>query len=171
MMLKVGNKAPDFELDGYLKDKFKKYTLGDAKGRWLVLFFYPADFTFVCPTEITGLNERIEDFKKLNAILLGISVDSIYAHKKWAEELGGLEFPLLSDFHKRIARDYNLLDEENGVALRGTFIIDPEGIIQHVTISNRNVGRSVEETVRTLAALQTGKFCPIDWKPGEATLS
>lgn len=170
-MLKIGDQAPDFKLEGYLKDKFKTYSLADFNGKWIVLFFYPLDFTFICPTEITGLNNRMEDFKKLNTAIVGISVDSIHSHKKWVEDLGGLEFPLLSDFHKRISRDYNVLLEDKGVALRGTFIINPDGIIKHITISDNDVGRSVDEILRTLSALQTGKLCPINWKPGEATLS
>jgi len=170
-MLKVGDNAPDFELKGYLKDKFKDYSLKDFKNKWIVLFFYLADFTFVCPTEISGLNDRIEDFKKLGTDVVGISVDSVHAHKKWTEDLGGLEFPLLSDFHKRTSRDYNVLDEEQGTAMRGTFIIDPLGVIRYIVLSDQNVGRSVDETIRTLTALQIGKICPVDWKPGEATLS
>ena len=102
---------------------------------------------------------------------MGISVDSVHAHKKWTEDLGGLEFPLLSDFHKRTSRDYNVLDEEQGMAMRGTFIIDPLGVIRYIVLSDQNVGRSVDETIRTLTALQIGKICPVDWKPGEATLS
>jgi len=170
-MLKVGDQAPDFELEGYLKDKFKTYSLADFKGKWAILLFYPSDFTLICPTEITSLNNRIEDFKKLNTAIAGISVDSTHSHKKWAEELGGLEFPLLSDFHKRISRDYNVLLEDEGVALRGTFIINPDGIIKHITISDNDIGRSIDEILRTLSALQTGKLCPINWKPGETTLS
>lgn len=170
-MLKVGDQAPNFSLEGYIKDKFKSYSLKDFKGKWLVLFFYPLDFTFVCPTEVTGFNERIDDFKKLSTDIVGISVDSVYAHKKWAEELGGLAVPLLSDLHKRTSRDYNVLLEEEGVALRGTFIINPDGIIKHVTVSDNDVGRSIDEVLRTLAALQTGKLCPVNWKPGDTTLS
>jgi len=170
-MLKIGDKAPTFELKGYLKDKFKDYSFKDFKNKWVILFFYPSDFTFVCPTEISGLNDRIEDFRKLGAEIIGISVDSIFAYKKWVEDLGGLDFPLLSDFHKRVSRDYHVLDEETGTAMRGLFIIDPFGTIKHIVLSDENVGRSVDETIRVLAALQTGKLCPVDWKPGESTLS
>lgn len=170
-MIKVGNQAPDFALKGYLQDNFKEYSLKDFKGKWLILFFYPSDFTFVCPTEVTGLNGRIEEFKKLHAEVVGVSVDSVYSHKQWAEELGGLSFPLLSDFHKRTSRDYNVLLEDEGVALRGTFIINPEGVIKYMVVSDNDVGRSVDEIIRVLIALQTGKLCPVDWKPGETTLS
>lgn len=170
-MTKVGNNAPDFELEGYLKDKTRSYSLKDYKNRWIVLFFYPADFTFVCPTEITSLNDKLADFKKLSADVLGVSVDSVHSHKKWVEDLGGIDFPLLSDFHKRISRDYNVLIEETGMSMRGTFIIDPQGKIRYMVVSDDNVGRSTEETLRVLLALQTGKLCPVDWKPGETTLS
>ncbi|OGB74538.1 thioredoxin peroxidase [candidate division Kazan bacterium RBG_13_50_9] len=170
-MVRVGSKAPEFALEGIFRDKIKRYQRRDFKGKWLVLFFYPLDFTFVCPTEVTGFNERVSELKKLNADIVGISVDSAYAHKKWVEELGGLDFPLLSDFHKRTARDYQVLIEDEGVALRATFIINPEGIIKYIVESDNDVGRSTDETIRVLSALQTGKLCPINWKPGEATLS
>lgn len=170
-MIKVGNNAPDFELEGFLKDKVRSYSLKDYKNRWVVLFFYPADFTFVCPTEITSLNDKLAEFKKLSADVLGVSVDSIHSHKKWVEDLGGLDFPLLSDFHKRISRNYNVLIEETGISMRGTFIIDPQGKIRYMVVSDDNVGRNTEETLRVLLALQTGKLCPVNWKPGETTLS
>lgn len=170
-MLKIGDGAPDFTLEGYFKDKFKTYTLKDFRGRWLVLFFYPLDFTLICPTEVTGFNSKIEDFRKLNSAIVGVSVDSVYAHKKWMEELGGLEFPLLSDLHKRASRDYNVLLEDQGTALRATFIINPDGIIKYMVMSDDNIGRSILETIRVLAALQTGKLCPADWRPGEIVLS
>ncbi|MBU1092528.1 peroxiredoxin [Patescibacteria group bacterium] len=169
-MLQVGDKAPDFLLKGYLKNRIKDYSLKEFKNKWLVLFFYPADFTFVCPTEITSLNTRIEDFKKVNTVILGISVDGVYAHQKWAEELGGLDFTLLSDFHKRTSRDYNVLVEDEGAALRGTFVVDPEGIIRYMSVSDNDIGRSTDELWRVINALQTGKMCPANWKPGDATL-
>jgi len=170
-MLKVGDRAPDFVLQGYLKDKFKGYSLKDFRGHWLVLFFYRMDFAIICPTELLAINAKIDDFHKLNTSLVGVSVDSVFAHKKWAEELGGLEYPLLSDFNKRTARDYNVLLEEEGTALRATFIINPDGIIKYMTVSDNFVGRSIPETVRVLAALQTGRMCPADWCPGDPTLS
>ncbi len=169
-MLQIGDKAPDFILKGYFKNKVKDYNLKEFKGKWIVLFFYPADFTYVCPTEIASLSSRADDFKKINSVVLGISVDSVYAHQKWAEELGGLDIVLLSDFHKRTSRDYNLLLEDEGTALRGTFIIDPEGNIRYNSTISENVGRSTDELLRILAALQTGKMCPANWQPGEATL-
>ena len=169
-MLQIGDKAPDFLLKGYLKNRIKDYSLKEFKGKWIVLFFYPADFTYICPTEITTLNTLIEDFRKINTIVLGISADNVYAHQKWAEELGGLDFVLLSDFHKRTSRDYNVLVEDEGTALRGMFIIDPENVIRYALISDDSVGRNTEEIWRVINALQTGKMCPSNWKPGEATL-
>ena len=169
-MLQIGDKAPDFILKGYFKTKVKDYSLKEFKGKWVLLFFYPADFSYVCPTEIISLNSHVDDFKKTNSVVLGISVDSIYAHQKWAEELGGLDIVLLSDFHKRTSRDYNVLIEDAGMSLRGTFIIDPEGNIRYLLVTDNNVGRSTEEILRVISALQTGKMCPADWQPGEVTL-
>ncbi|MFH0912615.1 MAG: peroxiredoxin [Patescibacteria group bacterium] len=169
-MLQIGDKAPDFILKGYFKNKIKDYSLKEFKGKWMLLWFYPADFTYICPTEMTSLNNRAEEFKKINSVILGISADSIYAHQKWAEELGGLDIILLSDFHKRTSRDYNVLIEETGMALRGAFIIDPEGNIRYMIVSDDNVGRSIDELLRVMGALQTGKMCPADWQPGEPTL-
>lgn len=169
-MLQIGDKAPDFILKGYFKNKVKDYSLKEFKGKWIVLWFYPGDFTYICPTEIASLNSRTDDLKKANSVVLGISADSVYSHQKWAEELGGLDIVLLSDFHKRTSRDYNVLLENEGAALRGTFIIDPEGNIRYMAVTDDNVGRSIEETLRVLTALQTGKMCPADWQSGQATL-
>ena len=173
-MIKVGQPAPDFTLQGYEKGKFAEYKLSEisASGKWTVLFFYPLDFTFVCPTEITGFNKEIKNFQDLNAQVLGASVDSVHSHKAWVEkDLGELEFPLLSDFRKEVADDYNVLvDDEGGVALRGTFIIDPQGILRYAVVSDLNVGRSVSETVRVLRALQNGGLCPVEWDEGDDTL-
>jgi len=173
-MMKVGQPAPDFTLQGYQDGKFAEYSLSQitGSGKWVVLFFYPLDFTFVCPTEITGFNKKIEEFDKLNAQVLGASVDSVHSHKAWVEkDLGKLEFPLLSDFKKETADSYNILvDEDGGVALRGTFIIDPDGILRYSVVSDLNVGRSIDETVRVLSALKNGGLCPVEWEEGEATL-
>ncbi|AOY75036.1 peroxiredoxin [Clostridium formicaceticum] len=174
----VGVQAPYFEMktvDGQGKE-FGKVTLDNYKGKWLVMFFYPLDFTFVCPTEITGFNRKIEEFKKLNAEVLGVSTDSEHSHKAWintAQEEGGLgqlAFPLASDMTQKVARDYGVLIEEEGIALRGLFIIDPEGILRYSVVHDLNVGRSVDETLRVLQALQSGGLCPIDWEPGDEHL-
>lgn len=170
-MIKVGERAPEFELESYVSGQFKRIKLKDNKNKWTVLFFYPLDFTFVCPTEIKGFNTLHAEFDKHKAAVLGCSVDSVHSHKAWAErDFKDLKYPLLSDFNKEVSRRYNVLDEEKGVAMRGTFIIDPDGILRYMVISDLGVGRSVEETLRVLKALQTGELCPLDWKPGGKTL-
>lgn len=167
----MNEQAPDFRLEGYHNGKFKHVSLKDFKNKWLVVFFYPLDFTFVCPTEIREFSRRHKDFQKANAEIVGVSVDSVHSHKAWVEgDLGKITFPLLSDFHKKMARDYEVLIEEEGVALRGTFVIDPYGKVRWYVVSDNDVGRSVAETLRVVKALQTGKLCPIEWKPGQKTL-
>jgi peroxiredoxin (alkyl hydroperoxide reductase subunit C) len=175
----VGLPAPDFTLETALgngKD-FGKVSLSDYRGKWLVLFFYPLDFTFVCPTEIIALSDAYEDFKDLDAEILGISTDSKHSHRAWINTprdqngLGGLNYPLASDFLKTTARAYGVLDEEAGVAFRGLFIIDPEGILRYQVVTDLNIGRSVDETLRVLQALQSGGLCPANWRPGEAHLT
>ncbi|UFS72811.1 peroxiredoxin [Geomonas sp. RF6] len=153
--------------------EFKRISLSDYKGKWLVLFFYPADFTFVCPTEIKGFSEALESFRKMNAEVVGASTDSKYSHLAWVQrgDLGKLGFPLLSDINKEVARDYGCLDEKEGMALRALYIIDPQGVLQYQVVHNMDVGRSVEETLRVLEALQTGGLCPLGWKHGEKTLT
>ena len=168
-MIRVGDRAPDFILRGILQAKVLDYSLKNYEGKWLVLFFYPADFTFICPTEITGFSKRVKEFRAENAEILGVSVDSVTSHRSWAEELGGIDYPLLSDEEKKVSRAYGVLDEKEGVALRATFLINPNGEVAYVVISHVNVGRSVEETLRVLKALRTERLCPSDWKPGEAT--
>jgi len=174
----VGKPAPSFKMkfvDGE-GEKFGKISLEDYKGKWLVMFFYPLDFTFVCPTEITGINKRIGDFRESNAEVLGVSTDSEHSHKAWIHQahekggLGKLAFPLASDMTQEVARNYGVLVEEDGIALRGLFIIDPEGIVRYAVVHDLNVGRSVDETLRVLQALKSGGLCPVDWSPGEDTL-
>ncbi|GLI40046.1 thioredoxin peroxidase [Geobacter hydrogenophilus] len=169
---KVGEQAPPFTLDAVVDKDFKKVSLGDYRGKWVVLFFYPADFTFVCPTEITGFNKAMDRFTELNAQLLGASVDSKYSHLAWIKrgDLGDLKYPLLADNKKEATARYGILDEKEGVALRGLFIIDPNGVLQYQVVNNLSVGRSVDETLRVLEALQTGELCPLGWKPGEKTI-
>ena len=168
-LLRIGDSAPDFKAKGILGAQVGDYSLAAHKGKWLVLFFYPADFTFICPTEVTGFSKMAAEFAAESAAILGVSVDSIDSHRSWAEELGGLEYPLLSDEAKTLSQAYGALDEKEGVALRATFIINPAGIICYQVVSHVNVGRSVEETLRVLKALRTERLCPSDWKPGEPT--
>jgi len=172
----VGKPAPDFRMDGVVGTEpgkeFKTISLKDSRNKWLVLFFYPADFTFVCPTEIKGFSDSIDSFKRLNAEVVAVSTDSKWSHLAWIKrgDLGNLTYPLLADFTKETARAYGVLDPELGVALRGLFIIDPKGILQYQVIHNLDVGRSVEETLRVLEALQSGGLCPLGWKPGHKNL-
>jgi len=170
-MVQVGQSAPDFELEAVLGKEFKKISLKDYRGKWVVLFFYPLDFTFVCPTEITAFSKRIKEFEAAGAVILGGSIDSKFSHLGWIEHgLGQISYPLFSDITKEVSRAYGILMEDAGIALRGLFIINPQGIIQYQLVHDLSVGRSVDETLRVLKALQTGENCPIDWKPGEATL-
>jgi peroxiredoxin (alkyl hydroperoxide reductase subunit C) len=174
----VGKPAPDFEMKttADLKNLNTVARLSDYRGKWLVMFFYPADFTFVCPTEVTAMSDRYDEFKDLNAEVLGVSTDSVFSHRAWIQTprekngVGDLQYPLAADVTKQVARDYGVLVESEGIALRGLFIIDPKGILQYAVINSLNIGRSVDETLRILQALQTGGLCPADWRPGDETL-
>ncbi|MGQ9859322.1 MAG: peroxiredoxin [Thermodesulfobacteriota bacterium] len=181
-MTLVGKQAPDFEMEGFHDGHFQKYRLSDFKGKWVFLLFYPLDFTFVCPTEVLNFSDMVDRFQSLNCQVLGISVDSKFVHKAWVETkkeeggLGGkLNFPLLSDINKTVARDYGILLEEEGVALRGLFLVNPDGIIVHCTVNHLSVGRSVTEAMRVLKAFQyvsthQGQVCPADWEEGKETM-
>ena len=169
-MSMVTRRAPVFELEGVVNGQFTKVNLEDYRGRWLVVFFYPLDFTFVCPTEILEFSKRVREFDALQGQVLSVSVDSKYAHLAWQKEIGGISYPMLSDMTKRVSQQYGVLLPEEGVSLRGLFIIDPEGIVRYELVHDLSVGRSVGETLRVLKALQTGEMCPIDWQPGEETL-
>jgi len=174
----VGKQAPDFTLETALGDGsgFGNTSLSNYKGKWLVLFFYPLDFTFVCPTEITALSLAAGQFKDLDTEILGVSIDSVHTHKAWintpveANGLGQLNFPLGADITKSVSRDYGVLIEEEGIALRGLFIIDPHGELKYQVVNHNDVGRSVDETLRVLQALQSGGLCPMNWKPGDKNL-
>ena len=168
---RVGKPAPSFHLPALLADgSFGHVSLDQYRGLWLVLFFYPLDFTFVCPTEITGFAKHVADFDALNTKVLGGSTDSEHSHKAWLKELGSLPFPLFSDKTRTLSEDYGVLIEDEGIALRGTFIVDPDGILRYALYHDKGVGRSVDETLRVLKALQTGELCPMDWHAGEKTL-
>ena len=175
---KVGAPAPDFRMESTknLEKLDQEVRLADYRGRWLVMFFYPLDFTFVCPTEIIAFSESAGRFRAVGAELLGVSVDSKYVHRAWIltprekNGLGELNFPLASDLTKEVSRRYGVLIEEKGIALRGLFIIDPQGILQYQVVHNLGVGRSVDETLRVLQAFQTGGLCPANWSPGQRTL-
>jgi len=168
----VGRKAPDFSAEAVVGDgDFKTISLSDYQGKFLVLFFYPADFTFICPTEILEFSRRHQEFKDLNCEIIGCSTDSKHSHKAWVKNgLGKLNHPLMADFTKVIARNYDCLVEHEGVAERATFVIDDKGIVQHASYNADLLGRSVTEALRLVQALQTGERCPVEWRPGVKTL-
>ncbi len=168
----VQHPAPAFKVDAVVNSQFKKISLADYKQKWVCLFFYPLDFTFVCPTEIIAFSEHIDQFKALNCEVLGASVDSQFSHLKWLNTprneggLGAIQFPLLADINKHLSRDYGVLTDE-GIALRGLFLINPKGIVTYQVVHDLAVGRSVSETLRVLEAFQTyektGEVCPANW--------
>lgn len=179
--IRVGQKAPEFTATAVVDQEFKQVKLSDYRGKYVVLFFYPLDFTFVCPTEITAFSDRYSEFKAINTEVLGVSVDSEFSHLAWIQTdrksggIGDINYPLISDIKKEISAAYNVLDPDAGVALRGLFIIDKEGVIQHATINNLAVGRSVDETLRTLKAFQyvqshPDEVCPANWEEGQKTM-
>lgn len=178
-MTLVQKPAPEFKADAVLEGDFKSISLADYKGKWLAFFFYPLDFTFVCPTEITAFSDRIDDFKKLGCEVVGCSIDSKFSHLAWTNTprdkggLGKIRYPLLADVTKKIASDYEVLLPA-GIALRGLFLINPEGKVAYQVVHDLGVGRSVDETLRVLAAFQTvaktGEVCPANWTQGKATM-
>jgi alkyl hydroperoxide reductase subunit AhpC len=171
MAVKVGKPVPDFKAQALIDGEFKDIELSQFRGKWVVLFFYPLDFTFVCPTEIREFEKHYQEFKELGAEVIAASTDSVYSHLAWTEHgLGKVSFPWIGDTNLEVSRLFGVLVEEQGVALRGTFIIDPEGVLKSVTINDLAVGRSVKETLRVLQALQTGDLVPCDWEPGKETL-
>lgn len=180
--LRVGQAAPDFTATAVYDQEFSEVKLSNYRGKYVVIFFYPLDFTFVCPTEITAFSDRYDAFKNLNTEVLGISVDSEFSHLAWTQTdrksggVGDLNYPLVSDIKKEISMAYNVLNPDAGIALRGLFIIDKEGIIQHATINNLAFGRNVDETLRTLQAIQhvqshPDEVCPAGWQPGDKTMN
>ncbi len=170
---KVGQAAPVFEdLQSYHKGEFHKVSLSDYKGKWLVLFFYPRDFTFICPTEIEEFGKMYPDFQAKDCEILGASTDSEYAHKAWYEtdaRLKGVEYPIVADTTQELADMYGVLDVD-GSAQRGTFVIDPDGMLRFMLVSADSVGRNIKETLRVVEALQTGEKCPVNWENGGKTL-
>jgi peroxiredoxin (alkyl hydroperoxide reductase subunit C) len=175
---KVGQPAPSFDMPSTknIEKLNENVRLDDYKGRWLVLLFYPLDFTFVCPTELTSFSDRYDDFEGIGAAVVGVSTDSVHSHRAWLKTprdkggVEGLRYPLASDITKSVARDYGVLIEDKGVALRGLFVIDPEGTLRYAVVHDLNVGRSADETLRVIQALQTGGLCQADWRPGQETL-
>jgi peroxiredoxin 3 len=179
MAAHVQQPAPHFSCEALVNGAFKDVSLSDYKGKYLVLFFYPLDFTFVCPTEILAFNDRAAEFAAIGCELVGASVDSKYTHLAWTSTprkeggIAGVTIPLLADLKKEIARDYGVLLPD-GVALRGLFIIDPKGIVRHITINDLPIGRSVDEALRVVQAIQFfeehGEVCPANWTPGQDSM-
>ncbi|XP_050098866.1 peroxiredoxin-2 [Anopheles aquasalis] len=173
----VQKPAPPFQGTAVVNNDFKDIKLEDYKGKYLVLFFYPLDFTFVCPTEIIAFSDRIQEFRALNTEVVGVSVDSHFSHLAWINQprksggLGKLDYPLLADLTKQISADYGVLLEDAGISLRGLFIIDPNGVVRQITINDLPVGRSVDETLRLIKAFQFvekhGEVCPANWEPNK----
>ncbi len=169
----IGQPAPHFTAQAVVDGgDFKEINLSDYRGKYVVLFFYPLDFTFVCPTEITQFRDTLSQFRAAGAEVLGCSIDSVHSHKRWIkDDLNNLGYPLLGDVTKQIARDYGVLMPDKGIATRGTFIIDPEGTIQYMGIHNLDVGRDTTEILRVLQALKSGELCGAGWKPGTKHVS
>ena len=178
--LRVGQEAPDFTATAVYDQEFKEITLSSYRGKWVVLFFYPLDFTFVCPTEITAFSDRYSDFSSIEAEILGVSVDSKHCHLAWIQTprnqggIGDINYPLVSDLKREIAQAYNVLNDD-GESDRGLFLINPEGIVMHTTVNKAPVGRNVDETLRILQGYQyvaknPDEVCPANWTPGEKTM-
>jgi alkyl hydroperoxide reductase subunit AhpC len=177
----VGQKAPAFKTQALVNGELKEVKIEDFKGKWVVLFFDPLDFTFVCPTEIIGFSDRLADFQSRGAEIVGVSIDSQYSHLAWYNTprnkggIAGTSYPILADVTKQVSRDYGVLDEAKGIALRGTFIIDPEGVVRSETVNFFNVGRNIDETLRLLEAFQfaakSGEVCPAGWSKGKDTIN
>ena len=178
MMLKINSKAPDFNIKAYYENDIKKFTLKNYKGKWLILLFYPADFTFVCPTELGEFADKYKELKTLNTEVASISTDTPYVHKAWHDDsntIKKIKYPMFSDPSGRMCRDYGTYIEEEGLSVRATFIIDPDGIVKAYDIHDNSIGRSTDEIIRKLKAVQFVRkngeqVCPANWAPGKETL-
>ncbi|KAI9309363.1 thioredoxin-like protein [Cunninghamella echinulata] len=180
MVAQVQKQAPEFTGPAVVNGEFKDISLSDYKGKYVVFFWYPMDFTFVCPTEILAFSDRIKDFEAIDTVVIGASCDSEFSHLAWINTprkqggLGEMNFPLLADKTKAIAKDYGVLIEEEGITLRGLFIIDPQGKVRQITINDLPVGRSVDEVLRLVQAFkftdEHGEVCPANWTAGEKTI-
>ncbi|OGZ00498.1 MAG: peroxiredoxin [Candidatus Liptonbacteria bacterium RIFCSPLOWO2_01_FULL_45_15] len=183
-MIKIGSKISDFELEAFLPaqagqdDEIKKIKLSNYRGKWLILFFYPADFSFVCPTELEEMADNYEEFKKLNAEVLSVSADTVYVHKAWHDQspsIGKIKFPMVADPAGKLCKELCIYIEEEGLSLRGTFIIDPDGILKAFEVHDNSIGRNVKELLRKFQAAiyvrtHKGQVCPASWEPGKKTL-
>jgi peroxiredoxin (alkyl hydroperoxide reductase subunit C) len=177
-MIKINEKAPEFTEDAFVGGDIRKLSLADYRGKWVVLFFYPADFTFVCPTELGDLADNYAKFKALGAELISVSTDTAFVHKAWhdsSETIRKIEFPMLADPAWRVSCSYGALIDSEGLALRATFLIDPQGIVKAFEFHNNDIGRSTDELLRKLQAAKfvaehAGNVCPMNWRPGAKTL-
>lgn len=177
-MAKINEKAPEFTEDAYASGEFRKISLAEYKGKWVALFFYPADFSFVCPTELGELASHYEEFKRLGAEIISVSTDTVFSHKAWhdsSETIRLINFPMLADPARRVCNAYGTLIEEEGLSARATFIINPEGTIKAFEFHNNDIGRNVQELIRKIQAAKfvsehKGHVCPMNWKPGERTI-
>ena len=176
--MKVGQKVSDFEVDAYHNDDVKKLKISDCKGKWLVLLFYPADFTFICPTELEEAANYYEEFKKAGAEIWSVSTDTVYVHKAWHDvspAIKKIKFPMVADPAGKLCREYGTYIEEAGLSWRGTFIIDPDGVLKAFEIHDNSIGRSAKEILRKVQAAKfvrenKGEVCPASWEPGKKTL-
>jgi len=177
-MVNINEKIIDFELEAYYKDGIQMINSTDYRGKWLVLFFYPADFTFVCPTELEELADHYEEFKKLGVEVMSVSTDTVFVHKAWhdqSETIKKIQFPMLADPTGNLARQFGVYIEKEGLALRGTFIIDQDGVLKACEVHDNSIGRSVKELIRKIKAAQFvakhgDQVCPASWEEGEETL-
>lgn len=177
-MISINHQVPDFELEVFQQEKIKKVKLSDYRGKWLVLFFYPADFTFVCPTELEELAEHYADLQQLEVEVMSVSTDTAFVHKAWHDSspaIKKIRYPMAADPTAQLSKAFGTYVEEEGCSLRGTFIIDPEGKLKAMEINNNDIGRSANELIRKIQAARFvrenhGQVCPASWKPGEKTL-
>ncbi|MFC1554401.1 redoxin domain-containing protein [candidate division KSB1 bacterium] len=177
-MIKINEQIPDFEFEAFVDNDIKKLRFSDYKGKWLVLLFYPADFTFICPTELSEAADFYDSFRGLNAEVISVSTDTAFVHKAWhdsSDSIRKIKYPMAADPTAQICRTFGTLIEEEGLSLRATFIINPEGELKAAEIHDNSIGRSTEEILRKLEAAKfvsehDGEVCPVSWKPGKGTL-
>jgi len=178
MTVKIGEQVPDFELDAFYKNDLEKIKLSSYRGKWVILFFYPADFTFVCPTELEEAAELYPEFQKLNAEVMSVSTDTHFVHKAWHDHSPAVKkitYPMLADPTGKVCKEFGTYIEHEGLSLRGTFIIDPQGILRSIEIHDNSIGRCAKESLRKLQAAKfvaehPGQVCPASWEPGKKTL-
>jgi len=177
-MVNINKPAPEFSAEAFVNNKVKKINLKDYKGKWVILFFYPADFTFVCPTELSELADKYKEIKKLGAEVLSVSTDTVFVHKAWhdnSDSIKKIKFPMIADPTGNICKNYWTYIEDEGLSLRATYLIDPKGVIKAFEFHDNSIGRSANELIRKIEAAKfveehKGQVCPVNWKPGKKTL-